>query len=591
VTAPQFRYVALCTPVAGGGCDSHVDCQSPGKRPLATDWSRHWTFERPEGNAGAVCGPDAGLLVIDVDTAEAAQVYDSWGLPTTYTVATGRGGPGRHYYYRWPAGLERVPNRLDGVEIKGPGRQVVAPGSLHKSGGRYEPMGGQIADLPERLVSRLRGAVTQHSLSGTEEASPAAQARLEEVLEYFPDAEEQHDGNWLALCPAHDDHDPSMVVKASGNTLLFNCRTGCSAEEILDAVGLPVSALWPGTELAQKTVGREAAPEHPTVLRVSEILCRPPVEWWPGLEGLLQKGVTSEIVAASGAGKSLWTLQHCVDLARQDIKVLYCALEGQAGFTGRLRAQIQERAAPGLPGIEAALVAKLEENLLFYNLRVALSGGNVESSVDRLRAVAEEYGSDIVIIDTLIRAAPGVDENDNAQMQGVVDSADQLRYKPDLSVWLIRHAGHDQNRGRGASSVYAALDNSVFISPIGNHDGKDGRPLIVRVRADKVKDGRQAHGLTYRRHELVLGKLVDGTDWTSVVFRREHDLDEDQSADWTTVLDLIDRYDDGAGMTAPQIKAATQWSASKVGKVLKEMAEEGTVVRSKEGKGAFVYSR
>jgi hypothetical protein len=340
------------------------------------------------------------------------------------------------------------------------------------------------------------------------------------------------------------------------------------------------------------TILDEADGAAAAVVRVSEMLSRPPVEWWPGLEGLLQKGVTSEIVAASGGGKSLWTLQHCVDLAQRGIRVMYCALEGQAGFTGRLKAQIHERCIEALPGIEDQLMAAMEENLLFYNLRVALSGGGVDQSVETLRAVAEHYGSDIIIIDTLIRAAPGVDENDNAQMQGVVDSADLLRYREGVSVWLIRHAGHDQNRGRGASSVYAALDNSVFISPIGNHDGKDGRPLIVRVRADKVKDGRQAHGLVYKRHEIVLGKLHDGTDWTSVVFRPEYDLDEDQNADWTTVLGLIadNTDDDGIGMTVAQLKAATQWSSSKAGRVLKDMVEANRIHRSKEGKGSFVYS-
>jgi hypothetical protein len=330
------------------------------------------------------------------------------------------------------------------------------------------------------------------------------------------------------------------------------------------------------------------------VSRVSDVLSRPAVEWWPGLEGLLQKGVTSEIVAASGGGKSLWTLQHCVDLAQRGVRVLYCALEGQAGFNGRLRAQIIERCVDALPGVEGALREALEEQLYFYDLRVALAGGDVATSVEKLRRTAEGLNADIVVIDTLIRAAPGVDENDNAQMQGVVDAADLLRYREGVSVWLIRHAGHDQNRGRGASSVYAALDNSVFISPIGNHDGKDGRPLIVRVRADKVKDGRQAHGLVYRRHELVLGKLHDGTDWTSVVFRPEHDLDEDQNADWTTVLELIDEntdHEDGTGVTSAHVKAATQWSSGKVGKVLKEMVEANRINRSKEGKGSFVYTR
>jgi hypothetical protein len=391
------------------------------------------------------------------------------------------------------------------------------------------------------------------------------------------------DPDWArdAIFGAMDDADEMAAV----STFESGWKAGLAAPRVLSEDMDPVT-------LIDEAVDDLEAFLAGAVTRVDEILTRPPVEWWPGLEGLLQKGVTSEIVAASGGGKSLWTLQHCVDLAQRGVRVLYCALEGQAGFTGRLKAQIQERCVNGLPGVEDALMEAMQERLFFYNLRVALSGGDVARRVADLRRTAEGI-ADIVVIDTLIRAAPGVDENDNAQMQGIVDSADLLRYREGMSVWLIRHAGHDQNRGRGASSVYAALDNSVFISPIGNHDGKDGRPLIVRVRADKVKDGRQAHGLVYKRHELVIGTLHDGSDWTSVVFRPEHDLDEDQNADWTTVLSLIDENtdDDGIGMTAAQIKAATQWTSSKAGRVLKDMVESNRVNRSKEGKGSFIYSR
>lgn len=159
---PEIRYIPLCTPVPGGGCDSHVDCPTPGKRPLVAQWADQWSHERPAGNAGVLCGPESGLLVIDVDTAESLAQYHQWDLPETFTVQSGRVGFGAHFYFRWPAGLERVPNRLDGVEIKGPGRQVVAWGSLHASGNRYARLGGQFAELPESFVARLREATAQH---------------------------------------------------------------------------------------------------------------------------------------------------------------------------------------------------------------------------------------------------------------------------------------------------------------------------------------------------------------------------------------------------------------------------------------------
>ena len=90
---PQIRYIALCTPVPGGGCDRHGPaCPTPGKRPIEADWVHSGSHERPEGNAGVLTGPETGLLVIDVDTEEAAAQYEAWGLPATFAVQSGRGG-------------------------------------------------------------------------------------------------------------------------------------------------------------------------------------------------------------------------------------------------------------------------------------------------------------------------------------------------------------------------------------------------------------------------------------------------------------------------------------------------------------------
>ncbi len=45
-------------------------------------------------------------------------------------------------------------------------------------------------------------------------------------------------GQWTALCPAHDDHHPSLSVTESGGKLLLYCHAGCSYEAIKRALGL-----------------------------------------------------------------------------------------------------------------------------------------------------------------------------------------------------------------------------------------------------------------------------------------------------------------------------------------------------------------
>jgi hypothetical protein len=53
-------------------------------------------------------------------------------------------------------------------------------------------------------------------------------------------------GRWIARCPAHDDRTPSLSIRelSDGRTLL-HCFAGCSAADVLAAVGLDFDALFP----------------------------------------------------------------------------------------------------------------------------------------------------------------------------------------------------------------------------------------------------------------------------------------------------------------------------------------------------------
>jgi hypothetical protein len=416
---PDIRYIELCTPVPGGGCDAHgPDCATPGKRPLKADWASSWSHERPAGNAGVLTGPEAGLLVIDVDTAEAAAQYEAWGLPPTFTVATGRGGVGRHYYFRWPAGLERVPNRLDGVEIKGPGRQVVAWDSLHKSGGLYRKLGGAFADLPEALIARVRGAAAQHSLTGVIDATPEAAERLEALLAVLPDAEELRDGNWQAQCPAHDDHDPSLVVTASEDRVLVHCRAGCPTEAVVEALGwslhdlrarvAPVLdpakliSLAPADRVARERVAHDPG----TRFTAAELMAMtlPEINW--AVPGLVPDGLTL-LAGPPKLGKSWLVLDLAIqvagggafldiDVPRGD--VLYLALEDNARrLQGRARTLLAGRPAPQrlelwtragklsdslLPEVEEWLDAQPEPRLVIIDTLGRVQGGATLDSKD-----------------------------------------------------------------------------------------------------------------------------------------------------------------------------------------------------------------
>jgi hypothetical protein len=409
---PQIRYVALCTPVPGGGCDAHgPTCPTPGKRPLVADWANSWTPERPEGNAGVLTGPETGLLVIDVDTWEAGETVARWELPDTFVVKSGRpGGIGRHLYYRWPAGLERVPNRLDGVEVKGAGRQVVAWDSLHASGSRYEKLGGGFAELPDWFVARLRESTPQHSLSEVLDATPEASAALDRLLAVLPDAHELRDGNWEATCPAHADHDPSLVVTASDNRVLVHCRAGCPAGDVMAALGLSLSDLWAREALPQKELAHEkrrlGAPDSlGERFRLTELMAAElgTVRW--AVPGMVPDGLTL-LAGPPKLGKSWLVLDLAIQVASggrfldSDVPqgdALYLALEDNPRrLQGRARMLLAGQAPP--------------ERLELWTRAGKLGARDAEGRnvVDQIEAWLDEQADPrLVIIDTLGRVQDG----------------------------------------------------------------------------------------------------------------------------------------------------------------------------------------
>ena len=54
------------------------------------------------------------------------------------------------------------------------------------------------------------------------------------------------DDEWLALCPAHNDHHPSLALaRGSKVPVIFTCRAGCSQAAVLAAVQKKLSTASP----------------------------------------------------------------------------------------------------------------------------------------------------------------------------------------------------------------------------------------------------------------------------------------------------------------------------------------------------------
>jgi hypothetical protein len=124
---------------------------------ITNTWARH-----PRLNVGIRCGAESGIVVLDVDGEEGwdslHRLEDMHGeLPQTASVTTPSGG--QHFYFQHP-GFE-VRNTAGwpavGLDLRGDGGYVLAPGSIHPNGGTYEPdEQAAVAPMPEWLADAIR---------------------------------------------------------------------------------------------------------------------------------------------------------------------------------------------------------------------------------------------------------------------------------------------------------------------------------------------------------------------------------------------------------------------------------------------------
>jgi len=165
----------------GDGCSCVVEggavterCRDEGKHPVVSGGGsrdperiRRWWARKP-WNVGVATGD--GLLVVDVDPRHAGDVglealeATHGRLPLGVEACTGGGG--RHLLYRYDVAGGRVPcsaGKLGpGLDVRASGGLIVAPPSVHASGGVYawelssDPAECEMVDAPAWLLALCR---------------------------------------------------------------------------------------------------------------------------------------------------------------------------------------------------------------------------------------------------------------------------------------------------------------------------------------------------------------------------------------------------------------------------------------------------
>jgi hypothetical protein len=225
------------------------------------------------------------------------------------------------------------------------------------------------------------------------------------------------------------------------------------------------------------------------------------------VRGILPTDGLAALYGPPGCGKSFLAIDMLAaiaegrpwfDYATTAAPCVYVGLEGEAGVAQRVQAYCTKRTAPD-------------------RLRVVLTPLDLRRPDDReeLAAAIREasMGEGVVAIDTLNRAAPGIDENDASSMGLLIDAAKDLRERVGGLVLLIHHAGKDITRGlRGHSSLLAALDCVLEVTREG-----DRRAWQLA----KAKDAGDDESSPFRLDVVELGTDADGWPVSSCVVEPE----------------------------------------------------------------------
>jgi hypothetical protein len=159
-------------------------------------------------------------LIVDVDprnggneSLERLKMDLALDLDAYAVVATGSGG--RHFYMRKPAHISTVGKieGYNGIDFKTAGGQVVAPGSVHPNGRRYQSefflVGpGETPEAPAKLLERLQVRKLPRP-DGVEDADRWGEVepeQLAETLEKIPPDDfgaGEHDKWFLLMCACH----------------------------------------------------------------------------------------------------------------------------------------------------------------------------------------------------------------------------------------------------------------------------------------------------------------------------------------------------------------------------------------------------
>lgn len=243
------------------------------------------------------------------------------------------------------------------------------------------------------------------------------------------------------------------------------------------------------------------------------------------------KGVAC-VYGQSGSGKTFLALDFALTIARGDKfwfgyrvarkRVAYLALEGEAGLRDRLKAH------------ELGTGRSIPDSLLIISAPLNL--GN-EDDVTDLAEQLKAHAVNVIIVDTLARATPGMDLNTDAGMGLAVDSLDRLRRAINGLALAIHHSTQKENspqaKEMGHSRLRGALDSSIFVWSEGT---------VKQWQTAKLKESQDGKGHGFALKSVEVRRNQWDNPRTSCYVTESHRPRYDPEADQRAMADQLESY-------------------------------------------------
>lgn len=515
-------------------------CVPKTKRPLIKDnlkrattseaILRAWWAEWPDANPAGVFD-----LVIDVDVKDGKQGAEGMAdldaldlLPATYTQRSPTGG--FHLFYTAPGA--DVPNSVSkiapGIDVRGPHGFVLLAGAQRPDGSYEIATDAPFAEAPGELV-RLCGERRKRDPAATDldpalADHPADIARAVELLNSAEPAVEGQGGDQATYDLACEVRDLGLTEATTLQLMLEHWNDQCSPPWGADDLAQKVCSAYAHAKdyAGNKSVAadfgapdleaQETLPARRFPLEtIGDLRSLPPLRWL--VPGWIPENALGIVYGKWGAGKSflvddlllhlaygLFTW-HGIKLPGKPMDVLLVAREGHQGFVRRIDAFRKHHGLTAEP-----------ERLRFMRAPLSLTN---DADFRILRAEIRECGIrfGLVVLDTVARAMPGVDMNEQQHVTQFMERCQQIGEAAGGggSGATVIGVHHQNKSGTMLGSTFFEA-NSDFVFEV-TRLGRDTGPLTAgEIRCTKMKDGEDQwrKAVAYERIQLPVADIEDG---------------------------------------------------------------------------------